>query len=80
MRCEICGCPRERWLKVSAVARQFKCSSKKVRRLIKSGQLEGVRFGAEWRVDHQSLDDYVRRESIRFGVPEADLNSLEALY
>ena len=70
MPCEICGCPTLRWLPVSMVARHFKCSSKKVRRLINSGQLEGVRFGAEWRVDHQSLDDYIRKDSIRFSVSE----------
>jgi len=70
MACQICGCPEVRWLRVSTVAEQFKCSSKVVRRLVRTGAVEGVRFGGDWRVDHQSLDDYVRRESVRFSVPE----------
>lgn len=70
MVCEICGCPTARWLRVGTVARQFKCSAKKVRRLIKRGELDGVRFGGQWRVDHESLDEYVREDSVRFAVPE----------
>ncbi|MFO7955886.1 MAG: helix-turn-helix domain-containing protein [Candidatus Brocadiia bacterium] len=71
MACEICGCPEERWLRVSTVARQFRCSTKRVRRLIKRGEIDGVLFGGEWRVDHRSLDDYVRKDSVRFSVPGA---------
>ncbi len=70
MVCEICGCPSARWLRVSTVARHFKCSPKKVRRLIKRGEIDGVRFGGEWRVDHESLDEYVRKDSVRFAVLE----------
>lgn len=70
MICEVCGCPAARWLRVSTVARRFKCSTKKVRRLIKRGELEGVRFGGEWRVDHDSLDDYVRKDSLEAGIAE----------
>jgi len=68
--CEICGCPKDKWLPVTLVARRFRCTPKKVRRLIKSGELDGVRFGGVWRVDHQSLDDYILRDSIRFMPPE----------
>lgn len=71
MGCKVCGCPEVKWLRVSTVARQFKCTPKLVRRLIKQGQIEAVRFGGEWRVDHRSLDDYVRKDSVRFSVPEA---------
>jgi len=70
MVCEVCGCPAVRWLRVGTVARQFKCSPKKVRRLIKRGEIEGVRFGREWRIDHDSLDQYVREDSVRFAVLE----------
>ena len=72
MACKICGCPEVRWLRVSTVAQQFKCSPKRVRRLIKRGQIDGVRFGAHWRVDHQSLDEYVRKDSVRFSVPDTE--------
>ena len=67
-RCEVCGCPKVRWLRVSTVAEKFDCSSKKVRRLLKSGQVDGVRFGGEWRVDHRSLDRYVKEDSVRYAV------------
>ncbi|MGD2175675.1 MAG: helix-turn-helix domain-containing protein [Candidatus Brocadiaceae bacterium] len=66
MTCRICGCPDRRWLPVRTVARQFGCTAKHVRRLIKRGELEGVRFGREWRVDHETLDRRVREDSIRF--------------
>ena len=66
MECLVCGCPKLRWLTVRAVAQRFKCTPKLVRRLIKNGEIEGVRIGNRWRIDHQSLDDYVCRESVRF--------------
>jgi excisionase family DNA binding protein len=69
MACKICGCPEVRWLRVGTVAEQFKCSRKLVRRLLKAGQIEGVLFGGEWRIDHQSLDDYVLKDSLRSGAP-----------
>ncbi len=72
MACKICGCPEVRWLRVSTVAAQFKCDPKRVRRMIKRGDIDGVRFGGQWRVDHRSLDEYVRRDSVRFSVPDAD--------
>ncbi|MCK4301026.1 MAG: helix-turn-helix domain-containing protein, partial [Planctomycetes bacterium] len=70
MRCEVCGCSdaHARWLRVSDVARQLRCSSKKVRRLIKTGELEGARLGATWLVDHRFPDQYLRRDSVRFSV------------
>ena len=76
--CEVCGCPRQRWLRVNTVAKQFGCSAKKVRRLVKCGALDGVLLGGEWRIDHQSLDEYVRRDSARHFCPiggEAETNS-----
>lgn len=69
--CDVCGCPRARWLRVRTVARQFQCSSKKVRRMLKSGELDGVRLGGEWRIDHRALDDYIREDSVRFVSPAA---------
>jgi excisionase family DNA binding protein len=65
MPCEICGCPDAKWLRVSTVAQNFKMSTKKVRRLIKRGEIEAVRFGGEWRIDHDFLDRYVREEIVR---------------
>ena len=70
--CPICGCPRGRWLRVSTVARQFGASLKRVRRMIKAGELDAVRFGGQWHIDHASLDDYVSRDSVRFSVSETD--------
>lgn len=70
MPCRICGCPEARWLTVAAVARQFRCSRKLVRRLLKTGEVDGVMLGGVWRVDHESLDEYVRKDSVRFSVPE----------
>lgn len=72
MACKICGCPEVRWLRVSTVATELKCSPKCVRRLIKRGAIDAVRVGRQWRVDHKSLDDYVRRGSVRFWVPDAE--------
>jgi excisionase family DNA binding protein len=72
MLCKICGCPDVRWLRVGTVAGQFKCSAKKVRRLIKRGDIDGVLLGGEWRIDHQSLDELVRRDSVRFSVRDED--------
>jgi len=63
--CDICGCPPVRWLRVRTVAGQFGCSAKKVRRMLKSGELEGVLLGGEWRIDHQALDEYICRDSVR---------------
>jgi excisionase family DNA binding protein len=57
---------------VRTVAEQFKCTPKVVRRLIREGEIDGLRFGGDWRVDHQSLDEYVRKESVRFSVPGED--------
>jgi len=67
MNCPVCGCPPVKWLRVSTVARHFKCSPRKVRRLVQSGELEGVRLGREWRVDHDSLDRLVRYYSLEGG-------------
>ncbi len=72
MTCAVCGCPEQRWLRVATVARQFGCSSKRVRRMIKRGEIDGVLFGGEWRVDHESLDAYVRKDSVRFSPAQAD--------
>jgi excisionase family DNA binding protein len=66
MACEICGCPKVRWLCVRVVAEEFRCTPKAVRRLILKGEIDGVRFGKDWRIDHESLDEYVKRESVRF--------------
>ena len=66
MRCKICGCTKRRWLRVTAVARQFGATEKRVRRMIKEGELNAVRFGGQWRVDHEALDEYICRDSVRF--------------
>ena len=58
--CKVCGCQNTRWLRVSQVAAQFRCSEKKVRRMIKEGEVHAVLFGRQWRVDHASLDAFVR--------------------
>jgi excisionase family DNA binding protein len=68
MPCEVCGCPEIRWLRTVTVAVQLECSPRTVRRMIQRGEVDGVRFGGEWRVDHESLDDYVSRDSVRFSV------------
>jgi hypothetical protein len=35
--------------------------------MIRRGEIDGVLFGRNWRVDHDSLDEYVRRTSERTG-------------
>ncbi len=72
MACPICGCPQQRWLRVATVAEQFGRDPKSVRRLIKKGLIEGVRFGRQWRIDHESLDEFVRTYSVRFSGPDAE--------
>ena len=67
--CELCGCPQVKWLRVITVARQFGCSPRKIRRLLASGELEGLRLGREWRVNHESLDELVERYSLHGGLP-----------
>jgi excisionase family DNA binding protein len=67
MKCAVCGCSKARWLRVNTVAQTFSCDPKSVRRLLKRGQLGGVRFGGEWRVDHPSLDAYVEANRVGFG-------------
>ena len=69
MVCKICGCPAQRWLLVATVAARLGCSAKSVRRMIQRGEIDAVRVGRHWRVDHDSLDDYVRRDSVRFPAP-----------
>jgi len=64
MICKVCGCPDVKWLRVRVVADRFECSGKKVRRLLLSGRLEGMRLGREWRVLHESLDRLVREWSL----------------
>jgi excisionase family DNA binding protein len=69
--CEICGCPEARWLSTETVAAQLDCNPRTVRRMIQRGELDGMRLRGRWRVDHESLDDYVSAESVRYGgVPE----------
>jgi len=48
---------------VKTVADQFALSTKKVRRLIKSGTLQGVQVGREWRIDHASVDRIVQQQA-----------------
>ncbi len=67
MACEICGCPESRWLSTETVAAQLECSARTVRRMIQRGEVDGVRMRGRWRVDHESLDDYLRMESVRYG-------------
>jgi excisionase family DNA binding protein len=58
------GKPFERrWLLASEVADLMSCSEKKIKRLLKSGQIPGAKFGASWRVDWPSLNTQMERES-----------------
>ena len=70
MACSVCGCPGRRWLSVGVVAAQFGCGAKRVRRMIRRGELDAVRVGREWRIDHESLDDLIRRSSVRFAATD----------
>ena len=38
--CQVCGCPEVRWLRVRTIARQFGCSQKRVRRMVKRGEID----------------------------------------
>jgi len=77
MICKVCGCPDVKWLRVRVVADRFECSGKKVRRLLLSGRLEGMRLGREWRVLHESLDRLVREWSLEGQVDPASVDTPE---
>ncbi|NLW50644.1 MAG: excisionase family DNA-binding protein [Candidatus Brocadiaceae bacterium] len=59
MRCAVCGCPPVRWLRVKTVAGQLGCTARTVRRMVRRGEMVGVRVGRTWRIDHASLDEYL---------------------
>jgi excisionase family DNA binding protein len=65
MTCPTCGCPSTSWLRVSTVARQFGCTPRTVLRMIERGDIDAVPFGRGWRVDHRSLDDFLRQGTVR---------------
>ena len=67
--CEICGCPEARWLSTETVAMQLACSARTVRRMIERGDIDGTRLRGRWRVDHESLDAFVGKDSVRHFVP-----------
>ncbi len=49
-----------RWLKVSEVADKLNVSESSVRRLLDSGELEGVKIGGSVRVDGEDVDRYLK--------------------
>lgn len=65
MMCPTCGCPQTKWLHVRTIARQFRCTTRTILRMIQRGEIDATKFGRCWRVEHESLDDYVRRGAAR---------------
>ena len=63
MKCATCGCPRTKWLRVVTVAREFGCTPRTIVRMIRKGEIDGVLFGGSWRVEHDSLDEYLCRQN-----------------
>ena len=63
---------------VKPAARRFGCTPKTVVRMIRRGEIDGTLFGRCWRVEHGSLDDYVRR-SARRGRTHARQHSSQTL-
>jgi excisionase family DNA binding protein len=63
--CPTCGCPQTKWLHVRTVARQFRCTTRTVLRMIERGEIDATRFGRCWRIDHDSLDHYVQHGAAR---------------
>ena len=49
-----------KFLKVSEVAAMLRVSKMSVYRMIHCGDLEAVRFGRNFRVPEQAVDDYLR--------------------
>ncbi len=70
MLCKVCGCPKVRWLQVPTIARHLSCTTRKVRRMINSGELSGIRLGRNWRVDHKSLHKLIQRFSVECAAEE----------
>ena len=58
--CPICGCVMGMWLTTREVAEALNCSLHHVRDLIGAGHLTAMKFGADWRVKHDSLDALIR--------------------
>jgi len=59
-----------RLLEVHEVAFLMKCSQETVRRLIRRGELIGVRFGNQWRVDPVDLQAYIESQKVRIAAHE----------
>ncbi len=50
-----------RWMTATEVAAQLRVSADTIMRLLRKGELEGVKVGGQWRVKPSSLEAYLRR-------------------
>ena len=66
MTCGTCGCPDVRWLRVKTVAKVLRCCERTVCRMLKRGELGGLRVQRQWRVDHQGLHRLIEAHSVDY--------------
>jgi excisionase family DNA binding protein len=60
-------------LTVEEAAERFKFSTATIRRLLRDGDLEGVKLGKrQWRVKKSVLDQFIQRGSQKPAVPKAE--------
>ena len=57
---------RKKLLRVGEVADGLNCSTRTVYRLIADGELSALRIRSSLRVYSESVDDYLRREKMKF--------------
>ena len=60
--CPICGCRDGKWLRVRSVSEMLEVPMRTVQSWIQDGKLQAVRVGRQYRIVHESLDDFLRRE------------------
>lgn len=67
-----------RWFTVQEVAQQFQVHIQTVRRLIRRGDIEAIKFGGEFRISEKALYEYTERQKQRQGERAAQGESPQA--
>jgi excisionase family DNA binding protein len=65
------GCDEMRYIKPKTIASWMDVSLDTVNALVIKGELEGVKFGAHWRIKLKSFLDYLERHSCKKGELDA---------
>ena len=55
-------------LKIETAARRLEVSARTIRRLVHGGQLVGLKIGSALRVQEQSLERFIRKQSEKFSL------------